>query len=250
MLYSDWVTATADLLDIAATITNPAAAAPSSDPNFNNIIPRAIEYTENRIQRDMDLINTYVIDSTGTLTANSRNFTYSVHSGTFIVVTQVSLLLENSNSTQIYRQPPLLMVSWETLNSFYPQDIPLTPSPSYPQYWAPTNGLGGIVGPAPDAAYGIELVGTQRFTPLSSANISNFLTIFMPDVYLAASMVFLYQYQRDLGAGSDDPQAGVTWNTTYETLMKPAYIENMRATFRSTGWNGRLPSQIATPSQT
>lgn len=248
MQYSDWVTATSDLLDIAATITNAAAADPSSDPNFNNIIPRAIDYAENRIQRDMDLINTYVADQSGTFKASSRNFTYPTDLGTYVVVTQISLLL--GTSPNLVRQQPLLPMSWEALNSFYPSDTPLSPTPSYPIYWAPTNGLGGIVGPAPDQAYSFEIVGTQRFVQMSSSNPTNFLSTFMPDVYLAASMVFLYTYQRDLGAAADDPQAVASWGARYQELMKPAYVENMRTLFRSSGWNGRLTSSIATPPQT
>ena len=245
MIWSEWITQVADLLDIAATITNAALAAPSTDPNFNNILPAAVYTTELRIQRDLDLINTYVTDETGALTINNRKFTLPTGKGTYVVVTQVYPIISG------VRQAPLLPVSLEAINAFYPSDTSLTPAPSYPVYWAPNDGVSILVGPAGDAAYGMGVVGTQRFTALSASNTSNFLTLQMPDVYLAASMQFMFEkFQRDGGTSADDPTQSSNWERTYQSLMKPALIENKRAMFQTMGWSPRLPSPAATPQQT
>ena len=240
MIWSDWVTQIADLLDTAATITNAASATPSTDANFNNILAAAVSYTENRIQRDLDLINTYVTNETPSFVANKRKQTIPTSNGTYVVVAQVYPIVNG------VRQAPLCPVSWEFLNWSYPSDAGIT----VPLYWAPLDNVSFNVGPAPDQTYGFGVVGTQRFTPLSSTNISNFLTLQMPDIYIAASMVFLFGYQRDFGAQSDDPTTAQSWEHQYQLLMKPALIEEKRKMFASAGWSPRLPSPIATPPQT
>ena len=48
---------------------------PSTDPNFVAIEPSIIDYAEQRIYRELDLLGTNITDSTATLTASNRNFT-------------------------------------------------------------------------------------------------------------------------------------------------------------------------------
>lgn len=243
MLYSDYITAITALLDISATVTNAASASPTTNADFNGAIPRAIEYTENRIQRDLDLINTYVTDESKALTASTRRFLLPTGTGTFVVVTQAYLIVAGQ------RQAPLLPVALEGLNSFYPSDTPLSPTPSYPVFWAPNDGVSIVVGPAPDSTYTLGIVGTQRFVPLSSINTSNFLTLQLPDPYIAASMVWWAGWMRDYGLQADDPKMAMSWEGQYQNLMKPTLVEEKRKFFQSMGWTGRLPSPIASPPQ-
>lgn len=244
MNYENYITAVTDELDIEATVVDSAAAEPTSVTAFNALIPRSIEYVENRMQRDLDLINTYVTDETGLMTPNSRNLVLPSATGTFIVVTQVYPIIAG------VRQVPLLETSLEYLNWAYPSDVALSPAPSIPAYWAPFNGTQIKYGPAPSSAFGVGIVGTQRFDQLSSTNISNFLTTQLPDAYLAAAMVFWFGWQRDYGAQSDDPKAAMSWEQQYRTLMAPAMVEECRKKFQSSGWSARLPSPVATPAQT
>ncbi len=243
MLYSDYIVAVTNALDLSAIVVNPALAAPTSNSDFNNWIPRSIEYVENRMQRDLDLINTYVTDETGAFTANSRTLTLSTNKGTFVVVEQVYPVISG------VRQAPLLPVDLDFLNWTYPADAAPT-TPSVPVYWAPFNGTTVIVGPSPDSAYGVGILGTQRFVQLSATNTSNFLTTSLPEAYLAAALVDWYGYQRDYGSQSDDPKAAMSWETQYQHLMTPALIEESRKKFASQGWGARLPSPVASPAQT
>lgn len=236
MLYSDWINGVCTLLEVP--ISNAASASPATDSNFNLIYPRAIEYAELRLQRDLDFINTVVTDPTGNLTANGRTFSLPTDQGTWVVVQQVTIFVGG------VRQQPMIPVSREMLDWTYPAEAAPT-TPSYPTYWCPNNGVSVLVGPGPDQAYQAEVVGTIRIKPLSAANTSNFLSVNLPDMYLSASMVFLSAYQRDFGAQSSDPQMAVSWESTYTKQLAGASVEELRKKFRSIGQSARIPSPIA-----
>jgi hypothetical protein len=88
-----------------------------------------------------------------------------------------------------------------------------------------------IFGPWPDKAYVVEVVGTIRPAPLSPTNTSTFLTNWLPDLFIAASMIFVTGYQRDFGAQSDDPNAAKSWDNEYSKLLASAGAEEMRKKF-------------------
>lgn len=77
MQYADWINAVAAMLEYSANVTDAAAApdtdeTPTNNEDFNNLIPRAIDYTENRLQRDLDLLATIVTTPTGLMVPNQR----------------------------------------------------------------------------------------------------------------------------------------------------------------------------------
>lgn len=241
--FSDWINAVAVLLEYDNTIVTAGSASPSSSAAFNTMYPRAIEYAEQRIYRELDLLFTRVTDATGSLTANSRKFTLPIDQGVYVVLEQLALFVSN------VRQPPMLPVSKEALENFYPSDTaPATPS--VPTMWAPVDQKTVLVAPPPDIGYMVECFGTQRPAPLSAANTTTFLTQYLPDLFLACSMIFWTGYQRDFGAQSDDPKMAQSWETQYQTLMKSAGIEEARKKWQGPGWSSRLPSPIASPPQT
>jgi hypothetical protein len=246
MLYSDYITRVADLLDIAVTITDATKAAPSSDPNFNNMIAASIDYTENRLQRDFDFLGTRITDQSATLTANSRFFTLPTSVGVFVVVEQLSPVVAGS------RRQSLIPVSRAYLDTTYPSDAPPF-IPSIPIYYAMYDQANILVGPAPDQPYPIEVVGTRRVPQLAAtpvASTSNFLTIFMPDLYIACSMVFWSGYQRDFGSQADDPKMAMSWETTYQNLAKSAMVEELRKKWEGPAWTSKQPSPMASPQRT
>lgn len=72
MDYAGWITAIVSLLEYPdISVTDAGTATPTGIPAFDTLIPRAIEYTELRIQRDLDLVAT-TVTSTGTMIANQR----------------------------------------------------------------------------------------------------------------------------------------------------------------------------------
>ncbi len=101
--------------------------------------------------------------------------------------------------------------------------------------------------PTPDNTYQVELLGTIRPDPLSSTNTSTFLTLYLPDLFIAASMVFGAGFQRDYGAQSDDPQMATSWMTQYDMLKGSAMVEELRKKAQSSAWQPYFPSPLATP---
>ena len=241
MNYSDYVNSVGATFQIP--VTNPALAAPFSVAAYNTELPRSIDWVENRIQRDLDFLNSYVVDASGTLTANSRLFTLPTDVGTYIVVTQLSLKVGG------VRQPPMLPMTEEALTSMYPSDTAIG-TPSYPVYWAPNNGTTVYVGPAPDINYSVEVRGTQRVAQLSSTNTTNALSIIMPDLYIAAGNIYFAMFQRDfLQAQGAEPQGIMAFEQAYKALLQPAFVEELRRKFQSQGWQARLPNPVAQPPQ-
>ena len=238
MLYSDWVTYCATELEVE--ITDATSSAPSTDPNFNAMIPAVIDYTEGRIQNDLDLINNYVTDNSGVLSPNSRLFTLPTTTYNWVVVSQINLIVGGVS------KGPLLNTTKEFMDFAYPSEAALG-SPCYPQKWCPFNNKVIFVGPAPDLAYGIEVVGNADVPKLSSTNTSNWITLNLPELYMNASMVMWCAYQRNWGGQSDDPKMAVSYESQYQTLLKAADGQEVRKSFRSAGFTARQPSALSPP---
>lgn len=221
MDYAGWITGVCAILEYQ--VADASSASPTTDDDFNNIIPRAIEYTENRLQTDLDFIAT-MATSSGALTMNQRltllpTTPTSEYAGTFIVASQIKLVIGG------LEQPPLEPVTRDFLEYAWPSDTSLGVPPVQ---WCPVDQANILVGPAPDQAYAYKVTGTQRFVQLSSVNTSNFLTAEVPDLYFAASMVFFSGYQRDYGAESEDPKLAQSWENQYQTRLKSNTVEEAR----------------------
>lgn len=225
---------------------------PSTDSNFTTMLPGMIEYADNRIYRELDLIYTQVTD-TGITTASARDFTLPTTVGTFITADVINVFSSVGATSSNGKRNPVTAVSREFIDAVYPSGSSHT---GIPEFFAmnanPTSltaQLSVIFGPSPDAAYTVEVVGTQRPTVLSSGNSSTILTVYVPDLYIAASMVFGAGYMRDFGSQADQPGMGQSWESQYNLLMKSAATEQFCAKFQSEGWTSQSPSPIATPKR-
>lgn len=236
MLYSDWITAVTTELEYSANVVDPTSATPTNNTDFNNLIPRAIDYTENRIQRDLDLLPT-VITVAGTMTANQRQQTLPTGSGTFIVCTEIRPIIGG------VKQKPLEFVTRDFLDYAWPADQSIAAN-TPPIQWAPNDQASILVGPAPDQAYAYEAVGTARLVQLSAANTSNFLTLQLQDLYVACSLVFWFGYQRDFGGQSDNPATAQSWESQYQLLLKSSVVEEIRKKFANQTASPSYPTGI------
>lgn len=233
--YTTWVAQLANLM-----------VQQSTNAEFQTFLPGCRDYAEQRMYRELDLQVSRVSDSTSTLSSGVRTFAVPTSSnGTpFVVVEQFNVWTPvgatSSNATRV----PLTPVTKEFMDFAWPTAASYT---GVPVYYAPVNNTTYIVGPAPDGAYPLEVVGTVRPTPLSSTNTSTFLTLYLPDAFMAASMIFASAYMRDFGAQSDNPQMSGSWETQYTTLMQSANSEELRKRFQGQAWQAMTPNQIATP---
>lgn len=201
---------------------------PESDSNFLGILPTVITNSELRCYRDLDIIDATVRDSSATLALSTRNFTLPSSNGTFIVVEQLNVITPSSSTNpETGTRNSLIPVSIDVLDFLYPSSSGST----LPIYMAMLSQDMAVVGPYPDATYTVEVVGTIRPTSLSSSVTTTPLSVFFPDIFLAASMVEAAAYQRNFGAMADDPKMATSWEAHYQSLLKSAQTEESRKKF-------------------
>lgn len=215
----------------------------SNDGNFQTFLPGNIDYSEQRIYRELDLLAVQVTDATKQVSSGDRNFDISTAAGTFITVDQVSLITPAGTLSSLGTRVPLMPVSPEFIDTVYPSGS----ATSQPRFYAMRNNTRVIFGPSPDAAYYAETIGIQRPTALSSNNSSTILTQYVPDLFMAACLVHAYGYMKDFGGATDTPQGAMSWEMQFQTLLKSAAVEQARAKFQSEGWTSESPSPVATP---
>lgn len=215
-----------------------------ADPGFNSILPLCIEYAENRIYRDLDLLATRVRDTSATLTPNTRYFTLPDSMGLFYVVEEINVFTPAGSTPTTGVRAALLPATKEFIDYTWPQEAAVT-TPSVPAYMAPLTDQEWMLVPPPDASYAVEVVGTVRPITLSKANPETPITILMPELFVIASMIFMSGKMHDFSPMSDDPSMPVTWELQYNKLMQGAAIEEFRKKFQSVGWTNRFPSPLA-----
>ena len=221
------------------------AVVPTNDPNFVEILPQMITYAENRIYRDLDLLETVTAISSYATTLNGRTVTFPI--ADFITVQEVNVITPAgttvpNNGTRV----PLLPATKEWMNYVYPSSA----SAAEPDYFAMFDQNTIILGPWPNNTYTVEVVGTFRPDSLSASNTSTFVSLYLPDLMIMASMIYISAFQRNfISAAANDPQMPVNYETQYQTLMKGAMVEEARKKFQSAGWTAMSPSPVATPTR-
>lgn len=232
--YTSYVTALSTLTNIPATNTD-----------FLAILPDCIDYAEQRIYRELNLLQTVVRDSSQSLTPGARNFTLPTSQGVFVVVNGINAITPASTDPASGTRNPLTPVSRDYLDMVWPS----VSGSGLPTAFAMITQTSIVVGPWPDQAYAMEVIGTQRPTPLSAVNAQTFLSLYLPDLFLAASMVFMSGYQRNFGAQADDPQQAQSWEMQYKALFASAQTEEMRKMFMGSAWSSLTQSAQAQPAR-
>ena len=217
----------------------------STGTEFQTFLPGMIDYAEQRIYRELDLLASHTSDSTASLTSGGRVLFLPSSGGVFNIVEQINVYYPAGSTQWTGVKVPLNPATREFIDFMFPDPN----SMGTPSYFAPLDNASYYVGPVPDGAYLVQVVGTIRPTPLSASNTTTYLTSYLPDLFIAASMVFAAGYQRDYGAGSDDPSKSTSWEGTYNTLLKSAAVEEARKKFQSEGWQSKAPSPVATPAR-
>ncbi len=214
----------------------------STDANFQTFLPGCIDYAEQRVYRELDLLYTQVVDDTKRVSSGVQTFSVSTSVGTYITVDQFNIATPAGTIPSQSVLVPLVPASAEFINNAYPaRDGSYTGTPEY--FAMRTNSV-VLLGPVPDAPYYVQTVGIQRPAPLSVSNSSTILTQYIPDVFMAASLVFGFGYMRDFGGQSDNPQGGQSWEAQYQLLIKSAGVEQFRAKQEAQGWTSKIPSPM------
>ena len=215
-----------------------------SDPAFTIILPQMITYAENRMYRDLDFLFTSVATTQYGMTVGSRQI--SVPAGTIVVPEQINVLVGSSNPDEATRCA-LLPTTKEFLDTVYNSGA--SANRGLPKYFCPFDDYTFLVGPYPDQAYPCEIVGTIRPDSLSSTNKTTFISLYLPDLFIMASMIYISAYQRNFGRANDDPQMAVTYESQYQALLKSASMEENRKKFEAAAWSSQSPSAAASPTR-
>jgi len=216
----------------------------SADGNFLTFVPGNIEYAEQRIYRELDLLEVQQTDATTACSSGNRNFTLPTSVGTFITVDQINLITPTGTLSSAGSRYPLNPVSPEYIDLTWPSN---SFSTGQPKYFGRRNNTLVVLGPSPDSPYYLEVIGVQRPVALSSGNSSTPLTQYVPDLFMAACLVHAYGYMKDLGGTTDNPQGAISWEAQFNILMKSASVEQARAKFHAEGWTSESPSPLASP---
>lgn len=215
----------------------------AGDANFLTDLPNIIDDAEQRLYRELDLLTTVTVDSSATLSTTTRTFALPSTLGTFIVTESLNVITPVGTAPDLGTRNPLVPCSREVLNFNWPSST----GSSVPQYFAPLNQSSFIVGPWPSAAFTVEVTGTIRPPAISSSVTTTLLSVYFPDLFVAASMVRLAGYMKNYGAAADDPKMATTWESHYQALINSAQTEEARKKFASAGWSDKQPTPLATP---
>lgn len=207
----------------------------SANANFQAIIPNCIDYAELRIQRDLNFLQTVVQDSSTTTASGTRTVTIP---SAFVVVNAVNVITGTS-------RVPLTPVSRDIIDVLWPD----TGQTAVPAIYSMVTQWLMLLGPTPNAAYTLQVIGTQRFPSLSASNTTTFISTYLPDLFLAASMVFMSGYMRDFGAQTDDPKMAQSWENQYEVLKASANDEELRKHLWASSWSPHPVSPAAQPQR-
>ena len=223
--------------------------------DLSAILPNIIDYSEQRIYRELDFLTTETT-ATALATAGSRNVPIP---STVIVLTDVNFITPytqtNPDAAGSTRNP-LQRTSVAFINYAWSAAAAESGTPSIPQYYAlinattvnPTGNVTNmIVAPAPDQAYTVEFVGTVRPTPLSASNTTTFLSTYLPDLFLAASMIYAAGYQQNFSQDGTTPGMADYWEKQYQNLKGSAAVEEARKKSMAPAGTTMQPSPIAPP---
>lgn len=232
------------------------AVVDSTDSAFLTILPQMITYAENRIYRDVDFLFSSVSNTNYSINAGSRSINVPSGSdfaggqwggGVLVVAEQINLLTPaGSTSPDSSTRVPLLPTTKEFLDAVYGNSS----ATGQPKYFCPFDDYTFLVGPYPNATYQVEIVGTFRPASLSSTNLTTFISLYLPDLFIMASMIYVSGYQRNFSSAlGNDPQMPINYETQYQMLLKSATSEEERKKFESAAWSSQGASTFATPTR-
>ncbi len=211
------------------------AVIPSDNADFLSNLPSAIDYAEQRLYRELNLLGTIVRDSSANASANNRDFTLPTSLGRFVVVNGINIVTPAGSTVSNGTRKGLVQTSRDYIDFTWPSNTAAS-STTTPDYFAMITDQTVIFGSPPGDTFNVEIVGTIRPTPLSVSNTSTYLSLYLPDLFLAASMIFVEGYKNNFGAQADNPQAAQSWENQYDLLFKSANTEETRKRWGMGKW--------------
>lgn len=226
-------------------------AIPTTNASFQAILPSVIDYAEQRIYRELDMLVEDVRDATSSTSSDVRNFVLPTGLGKFQIVSDINIITPAGAAPNSGTRNPCTPVSLSVLDWTWPS----SEGAGVPTQFAYVSqsilaGQTNIVfGPWPDDAYVVEVVGKIIPTPLSATNTETFLTLYLPDLFLMASQIYFDNYMKNFGKMSDDPQSSITHESQYQTLLASAATWEARKRFSGASWTAKQIEPTAQPQR-
>lgn len=212
----------------------------STNTDFQAMLPTFIQNAELRIYRDLDLLATVFRDPNGAVTPNQRSVALPTTYGRFVVVEGANLFVSG------VRHAALTPVSRDYIDMMWPLETAAT-TITIPTVFCRTDDQTLLIGSpagASAAVTGIEVIGTVRPSPLSAVNTTTFISQYLPDLFLAASMVEVTGWMKNYGAQADDPKLAISWESVYQSRLAGAAVEENRKKFQSGSWSAKNPINV------
>lgn len=227
-----------------------------NDATFQTIVGQMLNYAELRISRDVDALQAR---SSNTYTLTQGNNTLAIPLNDFVTVETLEIL-QKSGST-VVNSCPLTPVSAELIQNCYSG---ITQS-STPRFFAMVGStfadgndtsINVLLGPPPNYAYPVRVRGVVRMPSLATyattgvADTSyTYISQWLPDLLIMASMVYVSAFQRQFSATSDDPAMGQTYEKQYQALLPSAIAEENRKKQMGSAWSAYSSPGAATPTR-
>lgn len=84
---------------------------------------------------------------------------------------------------------------------------------------------------------------------VANGNNITFISEYLPDLLVMASMIYISAFQRNFGKESDDPQMAQSYEGQYQLLLKSAGVEEARKKFAAAAWSSESGATVATPTR-
>jgi hypothetical protein len=92
--------------------------------------------------------------------------------------------------------------------------------------------------------------GVVSYASTTANTGTTFISTYLPDMLIMASMVYISAYQRNFGRMSDDPAMAQSYEGQYQALLRGAVVEEYRKKFEASAWSSKSPAPPATPVRT
>lgn len=232
LTYSTYTTTIANLMVVEATFAS-----------YQQILPSMIDDAEIRICQDVDFLGAVVTDSSVATAPSTRGINWS--NSFFVVQSMNAISPAGTTNPDLGTRNPIVPATKEMCDYLYPSAA----GSGIPQYFGRVTQSTAVLAPWPDGAYTLEITGTQRPPSLSATNTTTFISTYLPNLLIAASMIYASAFQQNFSAG-DNPAQAVDWHGHYVDILKSSVIEQARMKFEGEGWSSEQPSPIASPPRT
>jgi hypothetical protein len=252
--FNAWVQAVG-VMSVALTQNNSGVLG-FVDAPLQQVLPQMLNYAETRIQRDIDALQARSSNSY-TLTAGANILSIPIND--FLVIE--TLEAQQVSSGNLVNNQPMIETSKEFIQNCYSTVF----SSGYPKYyakWGDNFGDGAntnvniLVGPPPNFAYPVRVTGVIRMpslyqfaTPGPADTSYTYISQWLPDLLMMASMIFISGYQRNFSAASDSKDMPVNYEQQYRALLAGAIAEENRKKGLGSAYSAYSTPATATPTR-